>query len=168
MVRPRKYCTKEEEYKADKLANKKSYRKHSERRKRQAVIYRKKHPEVVAAYNKKWKDIRESRKNHFIKLKGDKCAVCNNTYESVCYDFHHINPKNRDGSIYWHRSMEYLNKNATPNRTSPIPILLSQYSLLRIFAGNSKDFLLVWDRCGGNFTGLGGAPAFSRSGAFGG
>lgn len=39
---------------------------------------------------------RYSRKLIAIKQHGDKCADCGNTYHPSCYDFHHLDPKQKD------------------------------------------------------------------------
>lgn len=36
---------------------------------------------------------RRARLKEAIDLLGNKCNVCKNTFDAVCYDFHHVNPE---------------------------------------------------------------------------
>lgn len=43
--------------------------------------------------------IRRLVKNKLVRLKGNKCVICNNTYPNAVYDFHHIDPNEKDFNL---------------------------------------------------------------------
>lgn len=77
--------------------------------------YKAKHPDRIRAASKKFKEANKERlritqslsqkkrcqanKLKAIEYKGGKCFDCKNEYEQCCYDFHHINPLEKDLNI---------------------------------------------------------------------
>lgn len=49
--------------------------------------------------NKKTKDKRSSRLIEAIESLGGKCSMCLQGFDPVCYDFHHLDPKEKDVTI---------------------------------------------------------------------
>ena len=47
-------------------------------------------------YNKKARDRRNSRKLRAIEYKGGKCSVCGSVVHTAAFDFHHIDPEEKD------------------------------------------------------------------------
>jgi len=45
-------------------------------------------------YSKR-KAIVDHRRQELVRLSGSRCQECHRSYESVCYDFHHITPTNK-------------------------------------------------------------------------
>lgn len=58
--------------------------------------YRKKNKELL---KEKARNKRKNRLDEFISLLGNKCAHCGHSFDSICYDFHHINPSEKEFTI---------------------------------------------------------------------
>lgn len=74
--------------------------KHPERVKEQDRKYKEKNKEVLKIKSSKWQK-EKGRKNKLkaIEYKGNVCFDCGNTFPQCCYDFHHINPNEKDFTI---------------------------------------------------------------------
>lgn len=58
--------------------------------------YRKKHREIIS---KKQNAKRKIKLNYLIDLLGDKCSICGHSFPDCVYDFHHINPEEKEFTI---------------------------------------------------------------------
>jgi hypothetical protein len=47
-----------------------------------------------------YKERLKERKLFLVNLKGNKCAICNQSYPLPCYDFHHRDPSLKDRELY--------------------------------------------------------------------
>ena len=57
------------------------------------IISRSKNRDV---YNKKAREKRNARKQRAILYKGGKCAACGGVFHTAAFDFHHLDPKEKD------------------------------------------------------------------------
>lgn len=59
-------------------------------------------------YNKSNQERHTRNKLRAIEYKGSKCFDCGQKYDPCVYDFHHLNPEEKDSSWSLHRSWNYL------------------------------------------------------------
>ena len=57
---------------------------------------RKQNKSWYQTYRKVYADLYRQRKQKAVELLGGKCADCNGVFPLVAYDFHHINPEEKD------------------------------------------------------------------------
>lgn len=73
--------------------------------------YYQKNKEKLTIYNKRYnRNYRNAKKAIFVELKGGKCSKCGNIFPLPCYDFHHINPKEKEITLCWLMPNDTLKK----------------------------------------------------------
>jgi len=75
--------------------------------------YRAKNKDKISEYQKNWRKnnkqqnynnhnkLKKSKKTRVVELMGNKCKDCKKSYPLECYDFHHVNPKDKDNTVSW-------------------------------------------------------------------
>lgn len=103
------------------------YQSNKEEKKAKAAEYRRTHKKELKEYYNNTKDSqvrqvikrRDDRKDYYIRMKGSKCEICGFEYNgenAACFDFHHLDPNEKDYEpstairLKQEKAMEELNK----------------------------------------------------------